>query len=177
MSSKKTRNSYHNKSNLNPDSGARRRKKMKKRHMENIKEKFRKSREWRDFRSLMAKMFIHRDYLTGRRLVKGVNVHHLRPEQDEKDYCDISNQEEFIPLNSYCHKMLHYLFIYYQKDPTIMERLKEILDKMCDLAPKHIDPLDMEECLEMEESEEEAEDADEYAPETDGDGGMDEMLE
>ena len=73
--------------------------------------------------------------------------------------------------------MLHYLFIYYQKDPTIMERLKEILDKMCDLAPKHIDPLDMEECLEMEESEEEAEDADEYDPETDGDGGMDEMLE
>ena len=75
--------------------------------------------------------------------------------------------------------MLHYLFIYYQKDPTIMERLKEILDKMCDLAPKHIDPLDMEECLEMEESEEaEAEEAeDEYDPETDGDGGMDEMLE
>ena len=72
--------------------------------------------------------------------------------------------------------MLHYLFIYYQKDPTIMERLKEILDKMCDLAPKHIDPLDMEECLEMEEVEaEEAED--EYDPETDGDGGMDEMLE
>ena len=69
--------------------------------------------------------------------------------------------------------MLHYLFIYYQKDPTIMERLKEILDKMCDLAPKHIDPLDMEECLEMEE----AEDADEYDPETDGDGGMDEMME
>jgi hypothetical protein len=74
--------------------------------------------------------------------------------------------------------MLHYLFIYYQKDPTIMERLKEILDKMCDLAPKHIDPLDMKECLEMEdEAEDEAEDADEYDPETDGDGGMDEMLE
>lgn len=79
--------------------------------------------------------------------------------------------------------MLHYLFIYYQKDPTIMERLKEILDKMCDLAPKHIDPLDMEECLEMEEEEgeeveaEEEAEADEYDPETDGDGGMDEMLE
>ena len=74
--------------------------------------------------------------------------------------------------------MLHYLFIYYQKDPTIMERLKEILDKMCDLAPKHIDPLDMEECLEMEEAEAEEEEAeDEYDPETDGDGGMDEMME
>ena len=75
--------------------------------------------------------------------------------------------------------MLHYLFIYYQKDPTIMERLKEILDKMCDLAPKHIDPLDMEECLEMEEEAEEETEAeeDEYDPETDGDGGMDEMME
>ena len=81
LSSKKTRNSYHNKSNLNPDSGAgRRKKKMKKRHMENIKEKFRKSREWKDFRSQMAKMFNHRDYITGRRLVKGFNVHHLRTE-------------------------------------------------------------------------------------------------
>ena len=46
--------------------------------MENIKEKFRKSREWKDFRSQMAKLFNHRDYITGRRLVKGFNVHHLR---------------------------------------------------------------------------------------------------
>ena len=81
MSKKKTRNSYHNKSNLNPDSGVgRKKKKMKRRQMENIKEKFRKSREWKDFRSQMAKLFNHRDYITGKRLVKGFNVHHLKTE-------------------------------------------------------------------------------------------------
>jgi len=150
---------YRNKSDLRPDSGFRpkkkNRKKDKKRHMENLKEKFRKSREWKDFRAKMAILFNHRDYITGRKLVKGFNVHHLRTEQDAENYQDISHEEEFIPLNSYCHKMLHYLFIFYQKDPTVMDRLKEILDKMCELAPKHIDHLDddMEECLsEIEES-------------------------
>lgn len=39
--------------------------------------------------------------------------------------------------------MLHYLFIYYQKDPTVMDRIKEILDKMCQLAPNYsIEPID-----------------------------------
>ena len=76
--SKKT---YHNKSNLDPDSGSeRKKKKMKKRQMENIKEKFRKSKEWKEFRSKMAEIFNHRDYITGKRLVKGFNVHHLRTE-------------------------------------------------------------------------------------------------
>ena len=169
---------YRNKSDLRPDSGFRpkKRKKDKKRHMENLKEKFRKSREWKDFRAKMAILFNHRDYITGRKLVKGFNVHHLRTEQDAENYQDISHEEEFIPLNSYCHKMLHYLFIFYQKDPTVMDRLKEILDKMCDLAPKHIDPLDddMEECLsEIEETSEEKE----YDPFVDGDRGNEEMLE
>ena len=169
---------YRNKSDLRPDSGFRpkKRKKDKKRHMENLKEKFRKSREWKDFRAKMAILFNHRDYITGRKLVKGFNVHHLRTEQDAENYQDISHEEEFIPLNSYCHKMLHYLFIFYQKDPTVMDRLKEILDKMCDLAPKHIDPLDddMEECLsEIEETSEEKE----YDTFVDGDRGNEEMLE
>ena len=91
----------------------------------------------------MAKLFNHRDYITGRRLVKGFNVHHLKTDQDSENYCDISHDEEFIPLNSYCHKMLHYLFIYYQKDPTVMDRIKEILDKMCQLAPNYsVEPID-----------------------------------
>lgn len=79
QSKKRTRRSYRNKSNLNPDSGVRPKKK-KKRQIENVKEKFRKSKEWKDFRSQMAKLFNHRDYITGKRLVKGFNVHHLKTE-------------------------------------------------------------------------------------------------
>ena len=87
----------------------------------------------------MAVLFNHRDYITGKRLIKGFNLHHLKTEQTSETYCDISNENEFIPLNSYCHKMLHYLFTYYQKDHTIIDRLVEILDKMCELMPANVD--------------------------------------
>ena len=35
--------------------------------------------------------------------------------------------------------MLHYLFTYYQKDHTVIDRLVEILDKMCELMLKNVD--------------------------------------
>jgi len=141
---KKTRNSYRNKSDLASDYEVRRKKKNKrrKRELENKKEKFRKSREWKDFRSKMAILFNHRDYITGKKLVKGFNVHHLKTEQDSEAYCDISRAEDFMPLNSYCHKLLHYLFPYYVKDKTIIDRLVEVLDKMCKLAPNNANPID-----------------------------------
>lgn len=131
MSKRKT---FRNKSDLSPDSGARP-KKQKKRHIENLKEKFRKSREWKEFRSKMAVLANHRDYITGKRLVKGYNVHHLRTEQEAENYCDISNESEFMPLNPQSHKLLHYLFTYYQKDKGIVDRLVEVLDKMESLLP------------------------------------------
>ena len=156
MRKRKTRSSYRNKNNLRADYEGRRKKKNKKRHLENQKEKFRKSREWKEFRSKMAALFDHRDYITGRRLVKGFNVHHLKTEQDSENYCDISNEENFIPLNSYCHKLLHYLFPYYMKDKKVISRLVEILDKMVQLSPNYaVEPLEgMDETIEGETDEE-----------------------
>ena len=130
-------------------------KKTKKKYVENLKEKFRKSQEWKEFRSHMAILFNHRDYITGRKLVKGYNVHHLKTDQEIENYCDISDESNFIPLNSYCHKLLHYLFIYYKRDKTVLTRLQEILDKMCSLSQEDdvnssIDPIDqedMESCI------------------------------
>ena len=144
LSKKTTRRDHKNKNDLHSESGAKpKKKRTKKKYVENLKEKFRKSKEWKDFRSHMAILFNHRDYITGRKLIKGFNVHHLKTEQEAETYCDISNESDFIPLNSYCHKMLHYLFIFYKKDPTIMDRLKEILDKMCELAPNYVvEPID-----------------------------------
>ena len=136
---------------LRSDSGAKPKKKGKKKYVENLKEKFRKSQEWKDFRSHMAILFNHRDYITGRRLVKGYNVHHLKTEQEADTYCDISNEANFIPLNSYCHKLLHYLFGYYKKDPTVLVRLKEILDKMCELNKDEEIELPLEETLDDQE--------------------------
>ena len=98
----------------------------------------------------MAILFNHHDYITGKRLVKGFNVHHLKMEQDMEDYCNISNESEFIPLNSYCHKMLHYIFAFYQKDRTVIDRMVEILDKMVELLPSQPD-----DCCDDEEAEDE----------------------
>lgn len=153
MSKRKTRRDHKNKNELRSESGVKP-KKRKKKYVENLKEQFRKSPEWKEFRSHMAVVFNHRDYITGRRLVKGYNVHHLKVNQEPETYCDLSNESNFIPLNSYCHKLLHYLFSYYKKDKTVLTRLQEILDKMCSLTEQDmdsIDPIDqedMEECIE-----------------------------
>lgn len=152
MSKKTTRRDHKNKNELRSESGIRPKKKNKKKYVENLKEKFRKSQEWKDFRSHMAILFNHRDYITGRRLVKGFNVHHLKIEQEADTYCDLSNESNFIPLNSYCHKLLHYIFGYYKKDKTVLNRLQEILDKMCDLNQETETELPIE--GELEEGEE-----------------------
>ena len=94
------------------------------------KSEFRKSDEWREFRVKVAESFDNKDFITGKKLTKGFNVHHLHMDQDIEGYCDLSNVEEFMPLNRYTHKLLHYIFTYYKKDPSVLERLKEVLDKM-----------------------------------------------
>jgi len=45
-------------------------------------------------------------------------------------YDNISTRDNFIPLNSKSHECVHFLFDYYKKDPAILDRLKDILDKM-----------------------------------------------
>lgn len=151
MSKKKTLRD--NKNELRSESGVKP-KKRKKKYVENLKEQFRKSPEWKEFRSHMAIVFNHRDYITGRKLIKGYNVHHLKVNQEPEAYCDLSNESNFIPLNSYCHKLLHYLFSYYKKDKTVLIRLQEILDKMCSLSESEInsiDQKDMDESIERSE--------------------------
>lgn len=117
---------------------------------ESPKERFRKSQEWRDFRTHMAEKFGHKDYITGRKLAKGFNVHHLKTQQEIEGYSDISDDTNFIPLNPYSHKLLHYLFTYYKKDKSIIGRLVEVLDKMCDLGAEtqHIVQLSKEDVKE-----------------------------
>ena len=113
------------------------------RKQKNPKEEFRKSDEWLDFRRKIAESFANKDPITGKRLAKGFNVHHMRTNQDLEGYCDLSKEDEFVPLNRYTHKLLHYLFTYYKKDKDILDRVKDALDRMCELAndatttPKH----------------------------------------
>lgn len=89
---------------------------------------FRKRKAWTDFRATFKK---EKDALTGSKLSKRFNLHHLNMNPDTYD--DISNRDNFIPLNSKSHDCIHFLFDYYKKDPEILDRLKDILDKMVEL--------------------------------------------
>lgn len=52
---------------------------------------------------------------------------------DPLKYDDLTQRENFIPLNSKSHDCIHFLFDYYRKDPAILDRLKNILDRMVEL--------------------------------------------
>ena len=42
-------------------------------------------------------------------------------------------EENFIALNKQSHEALHFLFRYYQNDKDILEKFKEVLDRMVEL--------------------------------------------
>lgn len=89
------------------------------------KSDFRASGKWKKFRNLMKKKCNGIDYISGRPLPKGANLHHL----DEAHYDDL-NEDKFVFLGKTMHKMVHFLFVYYRKDPDVIKRLEEILKKM-----------------------------------------------
>ena len=95
-----------------------------------VKAKFRKSKEWKEFRKRIFDKQDGKDTITGKKLYKGYNVHHL--DMSEANY-DKLTEENFVALNKQTHEALHFLFRYYQKDPAILDRLKTVLDRMNEL--------------------------------------------
>ncbi len=96
------------------------------------KTKFRRSAKWLKFRAFKKKEQDGKDVITGGPLRAGFQVHHMN--QNEETYEDLSNPENFLALNRYTHKLLHYFLTYYKKDRNVLERLRSILDKMIELA-------------------------------------------
>ena len=91
-----------------------------------MKKEFRKTKEWKEFsKCLKAERKV--DALTLAKLRKGSTSHHLdlRPEF----YKDL-DPKKFETLNMKSHDVVHFMYTYYCKDPNILNRLKEILDKM-----------------------------------------------
>lgn len=77
--------------------------------VQNKKSKFRGSNEWKNFRNKMKNEH-NKDFITGRPLLKGWNLHHL--DLDGEHYEDINNEDNFICLNKTSHKVLHWLYRY-----------------------------------------------------------------
>jgi len=71
-----------------------------------IKEKVRRSREWKEFRKkLIAAQKI--DPITKKKLTTGCNVHHL--DLNVNHYSDLK-EENFVVLNRQSHEIIHALF-------------------------------------------------------------------
>ena len=90
------------------------------------KKEFRKSKEWKEFtKALKEERKV--DALTLQKLRKGSISHHLDLNPDNYKVLDKAN---FETLNMKSHEVVHFLYNYYKKDPTIIDRLKDILHKM-----------------------------------------------
>lgn len=99
------------------------------------KQKFRATAQWKKFRNFLKK---NRkvDELTNSPLRKGWQLHHL--DLDPKNYKTLL-EENFSCLNIKSHDLIHFLYRYYEKDKTIINRLENILEKMYKINNKSID--------------------------------------
>ena len=95
-----------------------------------IKAKFRASKEWREFRKRIFDKQNGKDIITGKKLYRGYNVHHLDMSADNYDKLI---EENFIAVNKNTHEALHFLFRYYKNDKDILNRIKQVLEKMTEL--------------------------------------------
>ena len=95
-----------------------------------VKAKFRQTKAWKEFRKKIFDKQYGKDIITGKKLYKGYSVHHL--DMSAENY-DQLIEENFIAINKQTHETIHTLFRYYQKDPTVLDKLKTVLDRMNEL--------------------------------------------
>lgn len=94
---------------------------------EKFKRKFRTSKAWRTFRHNIHVRDGGRDFITGTKLLKGYECHHL--DLDVEHYKNL-DEENFVSLNKMTHKVVHWLYPRFVKDSKIIDRLVEVLEKM-----------------------------------------------
>ena len=90
-----------------------------------IKELFRRTSVWKNFRNEL-KNERKIDALTGRKLTKTFNTHHMR--FDSRLYTDL-DKEFFLVLNTQIHDWLHIAISETIKDPAFMDKAKELVMK------------------------------------------------
>lgn len=94
------------------------------------KKRFRNSKKWKEFRHTIHVKFKGKDPITGKKLLKGSECHHLDLNEDNYDKM---NEDNFIPLNKLSHKFIHWSYGYYREDRDFVNRLKFWLDKMLEI--------------------------------------------
>lgn len=93
------------------------------------KTKFRASKKWKDFRDKKRKEQ-KTDPVTGNKLGRQANLHHLN--LDETKYDDLSNEDNFVFLGNFTHKVLHWLGGNIKWDSKKWQKRLEELRKLCE---------------------------------------------
>lgn len=89
-----------------------------------------KIRNRKSFKDLKERKRIEQkglDYITHKKLGKKYNCHHL--DQRIENYENLED-ERFIDIGLTIHDIVHQLWRYYEKDETVLDRLKEVLEMM-----------------------------------------------
>lgn len=94
------------------------------------KANFRGSKVWTEFRKYKREHDCV-DYVTRKKLTPSYNLHHM--DLDPDHYQDISNPDNFACLNSKTHDLVHHLYLYYRKDPDVINRLRDVLERMVEI--------------------------------------------
>lgn len=97
--------------------------------LQKSKRNFRNSKAWRTFRHEMNIKQHGIDPITGAKLKGKWALHHRHVSANEEEYCDISKPEEYVACLAMTHKMLHFLYTYWKKDPLILDRIEEEFSK------------------------------------------------
>ena len=97
------------------------------------KTNFRQSIKWKRFKAYIKKTR-KLDCITLYPLRKGWNLHHLN--LNEEHYTDLSDETHFEPLNRKTHETIHFLYTYYVKDKGIIDRLRDLLERMYEINEK-----------------------------------------
>lgn len=93
-----------------------------------MKSKFLTSKIWKLFRKDVYDKQKGKDPLTGSKLVKRFNVHHL--DLRSENYKNLDDIERFIGLNPKSHDAVHLIFNVYKKDHDVIKRLENIMKLM-----------------------------------------------
>ena len=93
------------------------------------KRNFRNSKAWKEFRKKIMHEQHDKDPITGSKLKGKWALHHRHVSANEEEYCDISKPEEYVACLAMTHKMLHFLYTYWKKDPQVLDRIEEELKR------------------------------------------------
>ena len=87
---------------------------------------FRARKVWKDFKAKKKKECGGLDLITLHKLGRRWELHH--EDLREENYTVLN--DNFLCCNNLTHKFIHWCYGYYIKDPAIIDRLKEELERM-----------------------------------------------